>query len=137
MALLVKSLSGQKGLIVLLGTAVVSRPEDLMERAVMSRPVIGRGHWLELSPKYNSNVQIDDDDDGDCPIVCICGTSASGKSHFAKVLVSQFEAVGLTALLLQCDNYYRSEYSPDSIYGFDTIDAVSYTHLTLPTKRIV
>ena len=93
-----------------------------MERAGMSKPGIGRGHWVELSPKNNSNVQIDDD--GDCPIVCICGASASGKSHFANVLVRQFEAVGLTALLLQCDNYYRSAYAPDPMYGFDTIDAI-------------
>ena len=88
----------------------------------MSRPGRGRPHWVELSPKNNSNVQIDND--GHSPIVCICGGSASGKSYFANVLISQFEAVGLTALLLQCDNYYRSAYSPEPIYGFDTIDAI-------------
>lgn len=109
-------------LLVLHGIAVGSWPEDLMERAGMSRPGNGRGHWLELSPMNNSDIQIDDD--GDCPIVCICGASASGKSHFAHLLVSQFEAVGLTSLLLQCDNYYRCAYAPDPIYGFDTIDAI-------------
>ena len=93
-----------------------------MECAGMSRPGKGRGHWVEISPKNNSNVLIHNNED--CPIVCICGASASGKSHFANVLVSQFDAVGLTALLLQCDNYYRSAYAPDPMYGFDTIDAI-------------
>jgi uridine kinase len=39
-------------------------------------------------------------------------------------LVRQLESIGLTALSLHCDNYYRSRYKPDPIAGFDTINAI-------------
>ena len=58
------------------------------------------------------------------PLVCICGGSATGKTHFANGLVRQLESLGLTALPLHCDNYYRSRYKPDPIAGFDTINAI-------------
>ena len=58
------------------------------------------------------------------PLVCICGGSATGKTYFANGLVSQLESVGLTALPLHCDNYYRSRYEPDPMDGFDTVNAI-------------
>ena len=58
------------------------------------------------------------------PLVCICGGSATGKTHFANGLVRHLESLGLTALPLHCDNYYRSRYKPDPIAGFDTINAI-------------
>ena len=62
--------------------------------------------------------------DGSPPLLCICGGSASGKTHFVNGLVRQLESIGLTALSLHCDNYYRSRYKPDPIAGFDTINAI-------------
>ncbi|WP_369791570.1 uridine kinase [Synechococcus sp. BL107] len=62
--------------------------------------------------------------DGSPPLLCICGGSASGKTHFVNGLVRQLESIGLTALSLHCDNYYRSRYKPDPITGFDTINAI-------------
>tara|TARA_B100000482_G_scaffold108257_1_gene78135 strand:- start:52 stop:708 length:657 start_codon:yes stop_codon:yes gene_type:complete len=62
--------------------------------------------------------------DGSSPLLCICGGSASGKTHFVNGLVRQLDSIGLTALHLHCDNYYRSRYKPDPIAGFDTINAI-------------
>ena len=88
----------------------------------MSRPDSGWRLSLDQSTKNtlnNSNYA-----DGSSPLLCICGGSASGKTHFVNGLVRQLESIGLTALSLHCDNYYRSRYKPDPIAGFDTINAI-------------
>ena len=88
----------------------------------MSRPDSGWRLSLDQSAKNalnNSNRA-----EGSLPLVCICGGSASGKTHFVNGLVRQLESIGLTALPLHCDNYYRSRYKPDPIAGFDTINAI-------------
>ena len=35
------------------------------------------------------------------------------------------------------DQWYRDVHLPEALSVFDAASAVSYTHLTLPTKRIV
>jgi len=62
--------------------------------------------------------------DGSSPLLCICGGSASGKTHFVNGLVRELESIGLTVLSLHCDNYYRSRYEPDPMDGFDTVNAI-------------
>ena len=88
----------------------------------MSRPDSG---WrLSLDQSSNNTLNNSNHADGSIPLVCICGGSASGKTHFVNGLVRQLESIGLTALPLHCDNYYRSRYKPDPIAGFDTINAI-------------
>ena len=65
------------------------------------------------------------------PLVCICGPSAAGKSTFAAQLVAQLRARGRHPLLIACDDYYRSGWSPRSRYGFDTVDAIDADQLRL------
>ena len=93
-----------------------------MKHAVVSRPDRWRRRLLNHSVMNALNNRTDSD--ASPPIICICGASASGKSHFANDLALEFEAIGLSALLLHCDNYYRSPYKPDPIEGFDTINAI-------------
>ena len=88
----------------------------------MSRPDSG---WrLSLDQSSKNTLNNSNHADGSSPLVCICGGSASGKTHFVNGLVRQLESIGLTALSLHCDNYYRSRYKPDPIAGFDTINAI-------------
>ena len=65
------------------------------------------------------------------PLVCICGPSAAGKTTFAAQLAVQLRARGRQPLLIACDDYYRSGWSPDSRYGFDTVDAIDVEQLRL------
>ena len=88
----------------------------------MSRPDSGWRLSLDQSTKNTLNNL--NHADGSPPVLCICGGSASGKTHFVNGLVRQLESIGLTALSLHCDNYYRSRYKPDPIAGFDTINAI-------------
>ena len=88
----------------------------------MSRPDSGWRLSLDQSTKNTLNNL--NHADGSPPLLCICGGSASGKTHFVNGLVRQLESIGLTALSLHCDNYYRSRYMPDPIAGFDTINAI-------------
>ena len=88
----------------------------------MSRPDSGWRLSLDQSTKNILNNL--NHADGSPPLLCICGGSASGKTHFVNGLVRQLESIGLTALSLHCDNYYRSRYKPDPIAGFDTINAI-------------
>ena len=88
----------------------------------MSRPDSGWRLSLDQSTKNTLNNL--NHADGSSPLLCICGGSASGKTHFVNGLVRQLESIGLTALSLHCDNYYRSRYKPDPIAGFDTINAI-------------
>ena len=88
----------------------------------MSRPDSGWRLSLDQSTKNTLNNL--NHADGSSPLLCICGGSASGKTHFVNGLVRQLESIGLTVLSLHCDNYYRSRYKPDPIAGFDTINAI-------------
>ena len=88
----------------------------------MSRPDSGWRLSLDQSTKNTLNNL--NHADGSSPLLCICGGSASGKTHFVNGLVRQLESIGLTTLSLHCDNYYRSRYKPDPIAGFDTINAI-------------
>ena len=63
------------------------------------------------------------------PLVCICGPSAAGKTTFAAHLATQLRARGHQPLLISCDDYYRSGWSPNSRYGFDTVDAIDADRL--------
>mgnify|MGYP003337405303 FL=1 len=68
---------------------------------------------------------------GAVPLVCICGPSAAGKTTFAAHLAERLGAKGRHPLLIACDDYYRSGWSPNSRYGFDTIDAIDADQLRL------
>ena len=65
------------------------------------------------------------------PLVCVCGPSAAGKTSFAAQLAEHLRARGRHPLLIACDDYYRSGWSPNSRYGFDTIDAIDADQLRL------
>ena len=65
------------------------------------------------------------------PLVCICGPSAAGKTTFAAHLAEQLRARGRHPLLIACDDYYRSGWSPVSRYGFDKVDAIDADQLRL------
>ena len=65
------------------------------------------------------------------PIVCICGPSAAGKTTLAARLADQLRARGRHPLLISCDDYYRCAWSPNSSYGFDTVDAIDADQLRL------
>ena len=65
------------------------------------------------------------------PLLCICGPSAAGKTTLASLLAEQLRARGRHPLLIACDDYYRSGWSPNSRYGFDTVDAIDVNQLSL------
>ena len=70
------------------------------------------------------------------PLVCICGPSAAGKTTFAAQLAEQLRARGHLPLLIACDDYYRSGWSPVSRYGFDTVDAIDADQLRLEVSAL-
>ena len=73
---------------------------------------------------------------GAVPLVCICGPSAAGKTTFAAHLAEQLRARGHQPLLISCDDYYRSGWSPNSRYGFDTVDAIDADQLRLQLSAV-
>ena len=73
---------------------------------------------------------------GTVPLVCICGPSAAGKSTFAVHLAEKLSANGLHALIVACDDYYRSDWSSSSRYGFDTVDAIDSDQLLLQLSAV-
>ena len=73
---------------------------------------------------------------GAVPLVCICGPSAAGKTTFAAQLAEQLRARGRRPLVIACDDYYRSGWSPDSRYGFDTVDAIDADQLRLELSAL-
>ena len=73
---------------------------------------------------------------GAVPLVCICGPSAAGKSTFAAQLAEQLRARGRRPLVIACDDYYRSGWSPVSPYGFDTVDAIDADQLRLELSAL-
>ena len=70
------------------------------------------------------------------PLFCICGPSAAGKTTFAEHLAEQLRAKGRHPLLIACDDYYRSGWSPVSRYGFDTVDAIDADQLRLQVSAV-
>ena len=58
------------------------------------------------------------------PIICICGPSAAGKTTFTSALADRLRELGHRPLKIACDDYYRSDWSPHSRFGFDTVDAI-------------
>ncbi|MCB4395200.1 nucleoside kinase [Synechococcus sp. HB1133] len=73
---------------------------------------------------------------GAVPLFCICGPSAAGKTTFAAHLAEQLRARGRHPLLIACDDYYRSGWSPVSRYGFDTVDAIDADQLRLQVSAV-
>ena len=57
-------------------------------------------------------------------LICISGPSAAGKTHFSEVLKTSLAQRGIAAVVIGSDDYYREHWTPDSIYGFDTVDAI-------------
>ena len=70
------------------------------------------------------------------PLVCICGPSAAGKTTFASRLAAKLRARGRNPLLIACDDYYRSGWSLNSRYGFDTVDAIDADQLRLQLSAV-
>jgi uridine kinase len=58
------------------------------------------------------------------PVLCICGPSAAGKTTFAASLSRALQDCGRQPLLIACDDYYRQDWSPHPLFGFDTADAI-------------
>ena len=58
------------------------------------------------------------------PLICIVGPSAAGKTHFSHRLAEALKDVGVRILVLASDDYYRQNWCPDPVYGFDTIAAI-------------
>ena len=67
----------------------------------------------------------------DVPVVCICGPSAAGKTTFTADVADRLRQQGRTPLLMACDDYYRSGWTPDPRFGFDTVDAIDGEALSL------
>ncbi|WP_413442658.1 nucleoside kinase [Synechococcus sp. MIT S1220] len=67
----------------------------------------------------------------DVPVFCICGASAAGKSTFAAAISDQLQERGFRSLLITCDDYYKSDWVPHPVFGFDTIDAIDDSQLRL------
>ena len=57
-------------------------------------------------------------------LICIAGPSAAGKTHFSAELKTSLAQSGIAAVVIGFDDYYREHWTPDSIYGFDTVDAI-------------
>ena len=68
--------------------------------------------------------------------MCICGPSAAGKTTLAARLAEQLSARGRHPLLIACDDYYRCGWSPNSRYGFDTVDAIDADQLRLQLSAV-
>ena len=62
-------------------------------------------------------------------LICIAGPSAAGKTHLSEALSQRLAQRGIPALVIASDDYYREHWTPDSIYGFDTVDAIDRTAL--------
>ena len=68
--------------------------------------------------------------------MCICGPSAAGKTTLAARLAEQLRARGRHPLQISCDDYYRCGWSPSSLYGFDTVDAIDADQLRLHLSAV-
>ena len=61
---------------------------------------------------------------GEVPVFCICGPSAAGKTTFTLAIAKGLANRGITCLVISCDNYYRNNWQPHPLFGFDTVDAI-------------
>tara|TARA_B100000073_G_scaffold127175_1_gene104119 strand:+ start:429 stop:1052 length:624 start_codon:yes stop_codon:yes gene_type:complete len=57
-------------------------------------------------------------------LICIAGPSAAGKTYFSEELKTLLAQAKISAVVIASDDYYRERWTPDSIYGFDTVDAI-------------
>ena len=57
-------------------------------------------------------------------LICIAGPSAAGKTCFSEELKTLLAQARISAVVIASDDYYRERWTPDSIYGFDTVDAI-------------
>ncbi|OUX72435.1 uridine kinase [Synechococcus sp. MEDNS5] len=57
-------------------------------------------------------------------MICICGPSAAGKTLFTGLLASALQNAGIQAIVIGCDDYYREHWTPDPLFGFDTVEAI-------------
>jgi uridine kinase len=57
-------------------------------------------------------------------LICIAGPSAAGKTSFSEELKTLLAQAKISAVVIASDDYYRERWTPDSIYGFDTVDAI-------------
>ena len=60
----------------------------------------------------------------DAPVFCICGPSAAGKTSFAAALGDRLSERGIGVLRIACDDYYRADWTPHPLFGYDTVEAV-------------
>ena len=58
------------------------------------------------------------------PVLCICGPSAAGKTTFAASLSKALQDSGRQPLLIACDDYYRQDWTPHPLFGYDTAEAI-------------
>ena len=71
------------------------------------------------------------------PVFCICGPSAAGKTVMAETVADSLAASGVRPLLIACDNYYRNDWDPHPLFGYDTVDAIDVAALRLDLNRAV
>ena len=60
----------------------------------------------------------------DAPVFCICGPSAAGKTTFAAAVQQKLASREVAVLQIACDDYYRSDWIPHPLFGYDTVEAV-------------
>ena len=58
------------------------------------------------------------------PVLCICGPSAAGKTTFAASLSKALHDSGRQPLMIACDDYYRHDWTPHPLFGYDTAEAI-------------
>ncbi|MAV10251.1 MAG: nucleoside kinase [Synechococcus sp. MED850] len=71
------------------------------------------------------------------PVFCICGPSAAGKSFIAAALAESLVESGIRPLLIACDDYYRNDWVPHPLFGYDTVEAIDVEALRCDLDRAV
>jgi len=69
-------------------------------------------------------------------LICIAGPSAAGKTSFSGELKTLLAQSKIAAVVIASDDYYRERWTPDSIYGFDTVDAIDRKALMEDMKSL-
>jgi uridine kinase len=70
------------------------------------------------------------------PVVCITGPSAVGKTRFTLALAEALGAIGIEALVICCDNYYKQHGQPHPRFGFDTAEAIEVNALRAELNQV-
>ena len=73
---------------------------------------------------------------GSTPVICISGPSAVGKTRFTLALAEALGAIGIEALVICCDNYYKQHVQPHPRFGFDTAEAIEIDALRAELNQI-